>query len=74
MSRNFIAYFSHDAETDTYYGAIPGIEGVFTQADTIEELEVMLKEAAELWLEGMDAEEKQYLPIREGVINVEIAV
>jgi len=74
MNRKFIAYFSHDPETNTYFGTLPGIDGVHTQADTIEELEIMLKEAAELWLEDMDSEDKQYLPVREGVLNVEVAV
>ena len=74
MSRKFIAYFSYDPETDTYFGTLPGIDGVHTQADTIEELEHMLKEAAELWLEGMDTEDKQYLPEREGTLTVDIAL
>jgi predicted RNase H-like HicB family nuclease len=34
----------------------------------------MLKEAAELWLEGMDSEDKQYLPVREGTLTVDVAV
>ena len=74
MKQNFIAYFSHDAETNTYFGTVPGINGAHTQADTFEELQSMLKEVAELCIESMDNDDKQYLPLREGMLQIEVAV
>ena len=74
MNRNFIAYFSYDEETNTYYGTVPGVDGAHTQADTIEELQVMLKEVTELCLEVMDEEDKKLLPVREGIIQVEVPI
>ena len=74
MNRTFIAYFSHDEETNTYFGTIPGIDGAHTQADTLEDLMEMLKEVAEIRLEDMDIEDKKFLPVREGMLQVQVAV
>ena len=74
MNRSFIAYFAHDEETNTYYGTVPGIEGAHTYADTIEELQDMLKEVTELCLEEMDEEDKKKLPVREGVLQVDVPI
>ena len=73
MKRSFIAYFAHDEETNTYYGNVPGIEGAHTYADTIEELQTMLQEVSELCLEGMDVEDKKHLPVREGILQIEVS-
>ena len=74
MNRSFVAYYSHDEETDTYYGIVPGIDGAHTYADTIEELQDMLKEVTELCLEEMNEEDKKYLPVREGTLQVEVTL
>ena len=74
MNRSFIAYFSHDEETNTYYGSVPGIDGAHTYADTIEELQDMLIEVTELCLEEMDDEDKKHLPVREGTLQVKVTV
>ena len=74
MNRTFTAYFSHDEETNTYFGTIPGIDGAHTQARTLDELHEMLKEVAEIALESMNEEDKKFLPVREGTLQVQVAV
>ncbi len=49
--RTFPAYIEFDAETQTYFGMVPGIPGAHTQGDTLEELRANLKEVLELCLE-----------------------
>jgi predicted RNase H-like HicB family nuclease len=53
---------------------VPGIPGAHTQAESIDELLVNLKEVLELCIEDLDVEEKKSLPEFVGVQQVEIAV
>jgi len=49
--RTFTAYVEWDPETNLYVGIVPGIPGAHTQAPTLDELQVNLKEVLELCLE-----------------------
>lgn len=53
--RQFTAIIEFDPETAQYVGIIPGIVGAHTQAYTLDELRVNLKEVLELCLEEMGA-------------------
>ena len=49
--KTFSAYVERDPETKLYVGIVPGIPGAHTQAQTLDELQVNLKEVLELSLE-----------------------
>jgi predicted RNase H-like HicB family nuclease len=49
--KTFSAYVEWDPETKLYVGIVPGIPGAHTQAQTLDELQVNLKEVLELALE-----------------------
>ena len=49
--RTFSAYVEWDPETKLYVGIVPGIPGAHTQAATLGELRINLKEVLELCLE-----------------------
>ena len=51
--RRFTALIEYDPETAQYAGIVPGIPGAHTQAATLDELRVNLKEVLELCLEEM---------------------
>ena len=55
-------YIEKDAETGLYVAIVPGIPGVHTQAQTLDELKDRLKEVVELCLEEMDPEAKKQIP------------
>jgi len=45
----------YEAEEGGYWAKVPNLPGVYTQAETLEELEANLREAIELYL-AVDAE------------------
>ena len=49
--KTFTAYVEWDPEVKLYVGIIPGIPGAHTQAESLDELRVNLKEILELCLE-----------------------
>lgn len=51
VTRTFAAYVEYDPETKLYVGIIPTVQGAHTQAATLDELQVNLKEVLELCLE-----------------------
>ncbi len=55
-----------------FVGHIPALKGCHTQADTLDELMVRIKEAAELCIEEM--KEDLYIPEFVGITQVEIAI
>ena len=69
-----VGYIEKDPETGLYVAVVPGIPGVHTQAETLDELQKNLKEVLELCLEEMTPEEKERLPGFVGVQQVEVAV
>ncbi len=68
------AYIEKDPETGLYVGIVPGIPGAHTQAETLDELQVNLKEVLELCLEELEPEMKQHLPQFVGIQQVEVSV
>lgn len=68
-----VAYIEKDTETGFYVAIVPGIPGAHTQAQTLDELQVNIKEVVELCLEEMDAEAKSHLPEFVGIQQVEVA-
>jgi predicted RNase H-like HicB family nuclease len=47
----FTAYIEYDPEVAMYVGIVPGMPGMHTQAETLDELYANLKEVIELCLE-----------------------
>ncbi len=69
-----VAYIEKDSETGFYVAIVPGIAGAHTQADSLDDLQVRLKEVVELCLESMDPEERKSLPEFIGLQQIEVAV
>ncbi|KUO73035.1 MAG: hypothetical protein APF77_20385 [Clostridia bacterium BRH_c25] len=74
MKSKIVAYIEKDIESGCYVATVPGIPGAHTQADTLDELQLRLKEVIELCLEEMDPEERKTLPEFVGVQQIEVAV
>ena len=74
MKSKLVAYIERDIESGSYVAVVPGIPGAHTQAETLDELQVKLKEVIELCLEEMDPEERKNLPEFVGIQQIEVAV
>ena len=74
MTRNYTAYIEWDSESRMYIGNVPGIAGAHTFAETLDELQVKLKEVVSLCLECMDEEEIENIPIFSGISQIEVAI
>lgn len=68
------AYIEKDLESGLYVATVPGIPGAHTQAETLDELNIRLKEVIELCFEEMDPEERKALPEFVGVQQIDVAV
>ena len=68
------AYIEKDPETGYYVAIVPGIPGAHTQAETLDELQVNLKEVVELCLGEMDEDDKSHIPDFIGVQQIEVVV
>ena len=53
LVKTFSAYVEWDPDTRLYVGTVPGVAGAHTQAATLDELRVNLKEVLELCLEEL---------------------
>jgi predicted RNase H-like HicB family nuclease len=71
--RTFSAYVEWDSETKLYVGIVPGIAGAHTQAASLDELNINLKEVLELCLEEYKGTPDD-LPRFVGLQQVEVAV
>ena len=71
--KTFTAYVEFDPETKLYVGIVPGIPGAHTQAATLDELNVNLKEVLELCL-GENGKAIGELPHFVGLQQVEVSV
>jgi predicted RNase H-like HicB family nuclease len=60
------AYVEQDPETGLFVGAVPGVPGAHTQAETLDELRANLQEVLKLLLEE-DASLRERLPRFVGV-------
>ena len=74
MKSKIVAYIEKDVDSGMYIAIVPGIPGAHTQAETLDELQVKLKEVIELCLEEMDPDERNSLPEFVGVQQIEVAV
>lgn len=74
MEQLFTAHIEKDAESGYYIGIIPNVPGAHTQAKTLDELSVRLKEVLELCFETMTDEEKKDIPQFVGTQQISIAV
>ena len=74
MEQLFTAHIEKDAESGYYIGIIPNVPGAHTQAKTLDELSVRLKEVLELCFETMTEEEKKDMPQFVGTQQISIAV
>ena len=74
MNRSYTAYIERDVEGGVYIGTVPGITGARTYAETIDQLQVRLKEVVSLCLEEMDKEEIEKIPVFAGISQIEVAI
>ena len=66
------AYIEFDEETGLYVGVVPGVPGAHTQAASLDELRLNLREVLELCFEE-DAGLRERLPKFVGVQQIELA-
>lgn len=74
MEQLFTAHIEKDIESGYYIGTIPAVPGAHTQAKTLDELAIRLKEVLELCIESMTDEEKKDIPQFIGTQQISIAV
>ena len=70
----FTAHIEKDPETGLYIGMVPSLPGAHTQARTLDQLQVNLKEVVELCLEDMSEEDILALPAFVGTQSLSVAV
>ncbi len=70
----FIAQVEKDVETGMYIGIIPNLPGAHTQAATLDELNLNLKEVIALCLEELNDDELASLPELVGFQNISVAI
>jgi predicted RNase H-like HicB family nuclease len=68
----FTAYVEWDPDTELYVGFVPGIPGAHTQAATLDELNLNLKEVVELCLEEYPLSPEE-LPRFVGLQQIEVS-
>ena len=74
MNPKVVAFIEKDIETGCYVAIVPGIPGAHTQADTLDELTIRLKEVLELCLEEMSPDEIEMIPEFVGVQQIEVVI
>ncbi len=70
----FTAHIEQDPEPGLYIGLVPRIPVAHTQAKTLDQLQVNLKEVVELCLEEMSEEDILALPAFVGTQSLSVAV
>ncbi|MFH0701929.1 MAG: type II toxin-antitoxin system HicB family antitoxin [bacterium] len=70
--KTLTAYIEYDNETELYVGIVPGIPGVHSQGETLDELNRNLKEVLELCLEE-NKDLLNSLPRFIGIQQIEVA-
>lgn len=70
----FVAQVQKDSETGLYIGIIPNLPGAHTQAASLDELNVNLKEVITLCLEEMNEDELSSISEWVGFQNISVAV
>jgi predicted RNase H-like HicB family nuclease len=74
MTKSFTAYIEYDAESGMYIGKVPTIPGAHTFAETLDGLQIKLKEVVALCLEELTNEEVEQLPVFTGVTPLEVTI
>ncbi len=59
---SFTAQIERDNESGGYTARVPALPGAYTQAESLDELNINLKEVIELCLEELTDEELAHLP------------
>lgn len=67
------SYIERDPISGMYIATVPSIPGAHTQAKSLDELNVNLKEVVELCLEELPLGERKLLPEFVGLSQVEVA-
>jgi len=70
--KTFTAYVEWDPEMKLYVGIVPGIPGAHTQAATLDELRINLKEVLELCLEEQSVSIDEF-PNFVGIQQIEVS-
>lgn len=70
--KTLTAYIEYDEQTKLYVGLIPGLPGVHTQAETLDELNKNIKEVLELCMEE-NPDLLKDIPKFIGVQQIEVA-
>jgi len=70
----FTAHIEQDPETGLYIGMVPSIPGAHSQATSLDQLQLNLKEVVELCLEEMSKEDIAELPAFVGLQSFSVAV
>ncbi len=70
----FIAKVERYKETGLFIGSIPNLTGAHTQALSLDELSIQLKEVIELCLKEMTEDELESIPELVGFQNISVAV
>jgi predicted RNase H-like HicB family nuclease len=70
----FVAQVQKDVDTGLYIGVIPNLPGAHTQAKSLDELNINLKEVITLCLEEMTDEEIASIPEVVGSQNISVAI
>lgn len=73
-SHQFTAQIEKDKETGLYTGIVPNLPGAHTQAETLDELQVNLREVIELCLEELSPDELSNLSEFVGFQQISVAV
>lgn len=68
----FTCYIEKDNETNMYIATVPSLPGAYTCAESLDELQLKLKEVIELCLQELSKEEKKSLPEFIGVQQIEV--
>lgn len=71
---NLIAHIEKDAESGMYMGFFPSVPGAHTQAKTLDDLNIRMKEVLELCLETMSEQERNEIPVFVGTQQISVAV
>jgi predicted RNase H-like HicB family nuclease len=74
MEKLFTAHIEKDSDSGYYIGSIPAVPGAHTQAKTLDELRIRLKEVLELCFETMTDDEKKNIPQFVGTQQISVAV
>jgi predicted RNase H-like HicB family nuclease len=70
----FTSYIERDLETGMYIAVVPSLPGAQTTADSLDDLQIKLKEVIELCLQELSKEERKLLPEFIGLQQVEVGI